>query len=61
MTRILFNVGGIAFEDFRFTNAEWPELKKTMPMGQVPLLEVSGRAWTVMSPPRCMRQPEQCP
>ena len=44
VTRVLFNVGGIAFEDYRFAYPDWPELKKKMPMGQVPVLEVR-MAW----------------
>lgn len=40
--RLAFHIGGIAFEDYRFGPAEFPEVKKTTPLGQVPTLHVDG-------------------
>jgi hypothetical protein len=33
----------VPFEDVRFAREQWPEMKKSMPFGQVPLLEA--RVW----------------
>jgi len=41
--RYLFAIGGIEYEDVRVTRDEWPALKPTMPMGQMPVLEVDGK------------------
>ena len=41
--RFLFAYGGIEYEDVRVTRDEWPALKPTMPMGQMPVLEVDGK------------------
>lgn len=41
--RYLFAHGGIEYEDVRVTRDEWPALKPTMPMGQMPVLEVDGQ------------------
>ncbi|XP_055917562.1 glutathione S-transferase [Eupeodes corollae] len=41
--RYLFAHGGIEYEDVRVTRDEWPALKPTMPMGQMPVLEVDGK------------------
>ncbi|XP_075169080.1 glutathione S transferase S1 isoform X2 [Haematobia irritans] len=41
--RYLFAYGGIEYEDVRVTRDEWPALKPTMPMGQMPVLEVNGK------------------
>ncbi|KAG4070442.1 hypothetical protein HA402_005674 [Bradysia odoriphaga] len=41
--RFLFAYGGQEYEDVRVTRDEWPALKPTMPMGQMPVLEVDGR------------------
>lgn len=40
--RLALHIGGIAFEDYRFGYAEFPEVKKATPLGQVPTLEVDG-------------------
>jgi len=40
--RLALAIGGIAFEDHRFSFAEFPEVRKTTPFGQVPTLEVDG-------------------
>jgi len=37
--KVIFNVGNVAFEDFKFDMNEWAKHKKDMPMGQVPVLE----------------------
>ncbi|PIK56347.1 Glutathione S-transferase 1 [Apostichopus japonicus] len=41
--RFIFAVAGQEYEDNRLKREEWPELKKTMPFGQVPLLEIDGK------------------
>jgi len=41
--RFLLSYGGLPFEDIRVTREEWPALKPTMPMGQMPILEVDGK------------------
>lgn len=41
-TRLALAIGGIAFEDHRFAFAEFAELRKTTPFGQVPVLHVDG-------------------
>lgn len=43
VTRLLFSYGGIEFEDNRFQKENWPELKPSMPFGQVPVLEHNGK------------------
>jgi len=40
--RYLFAYGGQAYEDVRVERGDWPKLKPTMPMGQMPVLEVDG-------------------
>ena len=40
--RLALAIGGIAFDDHRFSFAEFPEVRKTTPFGQVPTLEVDG-------------------
>ena len=40
--RLALHLGGIAFEDFRFSFAEFPEVRKATPFGQVPTLHVDG-------------------
>ncbi|XP_063695980.1 glutathione S-transferase [Culicoides brevitarsis] len=41
--RFLLSYGGLPFEDIRVTREEWPALKPSMPMGQMPILEVDGK------------------
>lgn len=41
--RMLFNYGGIAFEDDRFEIEQWPEIKPSTPFGQVPVLTIDGK------------------
>lgn len=40
--RLALHIGGIAFEDRRFPPAEFAEVRKTTPLGQVPVLKVDG-------------------
>ena len=44
--RLALAIGGIAFEDHRFAFADFAEVRKTSPFGQVPLLHVDGVAVT---------------
>lgn len=41
--RMLFNYGGIAFEDDRFEQEQWPEIKPKTPFGQIPILTIDGK------------------
>ncbi len=45
-TRLALHIGGIAFTDDRFPGARFPEVSKTTPLGQVPVLTVDGVAVT---------------
>jgi glutathione S-transferase len=40
--RLAMHIGGIAFEDHRFSFSEFPEVRKATPFGQVPTLHVDG-------------------
>jgi prostaglandin-H2 D-isomerase / glutathione transferase len=40
--RLALAIGGVPFEDHRFSFPEFAEVRKTTPFGQVPLLEVNG-------------------
>lgn len=40
--RFLLAYGNLEFDDVRFDRADWPEIKKTTPFGQVPMLEFDG-------------------
>jgi prostaglandin-H2 D-isomerase / glutathione transferase len=40
--RLALAIGGIAFEDHRFSFPEFAEIRKTAPFNQVPLLDVDG-------------------
>lgn len=40
--RLALAIGGIAFEDHRFTFAEFAEVRKGVPFGQVPVMHVDG-------------------
>lgn len=40
--RLALHLGGVAFEDHRFAPAEFAEVRKTTPFGQVPTLQVDG-------------------
>ncbi|MFC3033391.1 glutathione S-transferase family protein [Pseudoalteromonas fenneropenaei] len=47
--RLALFIGGIAFEDERFGYAEFPEVKKRMPLAQVPVLTLDGQQITQSS------------
>ncbi|MHB8948019.1 MAG: glutathione S-transferase [Rhodoferax sp.] len=40
--RLALHIGGVAFEDHRFTFAEFAEVRMSTPFGQVPTLQVDG-------------------
>jgi len=40
--KMIFNLGGVDFEDVKFDFQEYSKLKKDMPMGQVPVVEYNG-------------------
>jgi len=40
--RLALHIGGIPFEDYRFAPGDFPEVRKTTPLGQVPTLHVNG-------------------
>ncbi|KAJ1526073.1 hypothetical protein ONE63_009238 [Megalurothrips usitatus] len=40
--RYMLHYGGVPFEDIRIGAKEWPEHKKKMPLGTMPVLEVDG-------------------
>jgi prostaglandin-H2 D-isomerase / glutathione transferase len=40
--RLALAIGGVAFEDHRFTFPEFAEVRKTTPFGQVPVMHVGG-------------------
>jgi hypothetical protein len=40
--RLAFHIGGIAFEDNRFAGSAFAEVRKSLPLKQVPVLEVDG-------------------
>lgn len=44
--RLAMHIGDIEFEDFRFTFDQFPEVKKTTPLGQVPTLFIDGKQIT---------------
>jgi len=41
--RVMFHYAGVAFEDRRFTHAEWPQIKSEAPFGKAPWLEIDGK------------------
>nr|QVK45134.1 GSTs3 [Pagiophloeus tsushimanus] len=41
--RFLLSYGGLEFEDERVTDENWPDLKPSTPLGNLPLLEVDGK------------------
>lgn len=42
MPRMVLAAGGVDFTDTRVTFPQWAEMKKTMPLGQVPILKTDG-------------------
>ncbi|VDI50960.1 prostaglandin-H2 D-isomerase / glutathione transferase [Mytilus galloprovincialis] len=43
VSRLLFAAAGKEYEDCRITFEEWPSIKPTTPLGQVPVLSVNGK------------------
>merc|ERR1712226_521161 len=41
--RYIFALAGVEYEDIRVSKDDWPELKETMPFGQLPVLEIDGK------------------
>nr|UNY86278.1 glutathione S-transferase sigma1 [Phyllotreta striolata] len=48
--RMLLTYGGVPFEDNRFEWDDWPKIKPTTPLGQVPVLEIDGKRYTQTIP-----------
>lgn len=44
--RLALFIGGIEFEDVRFSYSDFPEVRKNTPLGQVPVLEIDGQPIT---------------
>jgi len=44
--RLALHLGGVAFDDHRFSFADFPAVRQAAPLGQVPVLEVDGVAVT---------------
>ncbi|CAG9837865.1 unnamed protein product [Diabrotica balteata] len=42
--RMLLSYGGIPFEDVRIKYEDWSKVKHTYPLGQLPVLEIDGKA-----------------
>ncbi|KJH52066.1 glutathione S-transferase protein [Dictyocaulus viviparus] len=43
VTRQLFALADVEYEDIRVPKEQWPEVKSQMPFGQMPVLEVDGQ------------------
>jgi glutathione S-transferase len=41
--RLALHLAGVAFEDVRVKNADWPAMKASMPFGAMPVLEIAGK------------------
>lgn len=41
--RFIFAYAGVEYEDERISREKWPELKKKMPFGLLPVLEIDGK------------------
>ena len=39
--RLALHIGGVEFEDYRFASSDFPEVRKTTPLNQVPTLHVN--------------------
>lgn len=46
LTRLLLTFGGVEFVDERITNADFPALKPTLPLGQLPTITVNGTIYS---------------
>lgn len=44
--RLALHIGGVPFEDYRFAPADFPEVRKTAPLNQVPTLQINDRVVT---------------
>ncbi len=44
--RLALHLGGVAFDDHRFTFPQFAEIRKSTPFGQVPTLDVDGTQFT---------------
>jgi len=42
LARLLFAEKGVEYDDVRIEREQWPEMKPTTPLGQLPILEVDG-------------------
>lgn len=42
LSRLIFHFGDVPFEDERLSRLQFLEIKPTLPLGQVPVLEVDG-------------------
>ena len=42
-TRLILAQAGVAYEDNRVEKEDWPALKASLPLGQLPILEVDGK------------------
>uniref|UniRef100_T1I2U0 glutathione transferase n=1 Tax=Rhodnius prolixus TaxID=13249 RepID=T1I2U0_RHOPR len=40
--RFIFAYAGVDYTDYRIPKEKWPDMKKTMPFGVVPVLEIEG-------------------
>lgn len=45
VSRLLFAIAGVEYEDIHVDEKQWAELKPKTPFGQLPLLEVDGRVF----------------
>lgn len=45
LTRLIFAFGGIAFQDERVKKEDFPALKPSLPLGQLPVLQVDGKTY----------------
>ncbi|GAB6028478.1 hypothetical protein CHUAL_002637 [Chamberlinius hualienensis] len=43
LSRLVLAQAGVEYEDVRLEKDNWPEIKPTTPLGQVPILEVDGQ------------------
>uniref|UniRef100_A0A1B6LDT5 glutathione transferase n=1 Tax=Graphocephala atropunctata TaxID=36148 RepID=A0A1B6LDT5_9HEMI len=41
--RFIFAYAGVDYHDYRVPKEKWPELRKTMPFGMLPVLEMDGK------------------
>ncbi|KAG6609711.1 putative glutathione S-transferase [Phytophthora cinnamomi] len=44
--RLLFYIGGVPFQDIRINHDQFKAMKDSLPLGQVPILEVDGEVFT---------------